>query len=328
MITISVTQLSKQYHQTIRQSGVRAAFRSLFRPTVVTVDAVHDVSFSLEAGELVGFLGPNGAGKTTTLKILAGILYPDSGDVRILGFVPWERKNAFRRRTSIVMGQRNQLWWDLPVMETLILNRILYDIPERIFRQRLDHLTALLEVREFLNVQVRKLSLGQRMRCELIAALIHEPEVLFLDEPTIGLDLVSQQRIREFLREYVRRKETTVLLTSHNMEDIEELCQRVIVISRGSLIFDGSLNDLRARYAKTKSITATFSDRPNAARLTALGPYEDLRNGVVRFSVARDQAGAVARRLLDIGNVVDIAIEEEKVESVVRKIFAEKERVT
>ncbi|MBI3956828.1 MAG: ATP-binding cassette domain-containing protein [Candidatus Kerfeldbacteria bacterium] len=320
MNTINVTNLVKTYERTTRDPGFSNAIQALFKRHTVRVEAVRGVSFTVEPGSVVGFLGPNGAGKTTTLKMLSGILTPTSGSATVLGFTPWERKNEFRRRIGIVMGQRIQLLWDLPVSESLLLNKVLYEIPNDVYRQRLEQLATLLDAKELLAVQSRKLSLGQRMRCELMAALIHEPEVLFLDEPTVGLDVVSQKRIRDFLKEYVPARQTTVLLTSHNMEDVEELCKRVIVIHEGLILFDGALVDLRTKYATTKRITVQYTGTlPTLSWVEGVAEGE----GSVSFDVPRARAHEAAREILASTDVLDITIEEPRVEQVIRRLFVQ-----
>jgi ABC-2 type transport system ATP-binding protein len=255
MPAIEVNALTRSFRTYKKEPGFTGAVRGLFSRKFETVTAVRDVTFSIEPGELVGFLGANGAGKTTTLKMLAGLLYPTGGDARVLGYVPWQREDGYRRQFALLLGQKNQLWWDLPARESLELNAKIYGIAPEAFRRTVDELTALLQVRDKLGVMVRELSLGERMKMELIAALLHQPKVLFLDEPTIGLDVISQKTVREFLREYNTKRGTTILLTSHYMADIEALCRRVIIIDRGTLFFDGQLSEVLDRFADFKLIT-------------------------------------------------------------------------
>ena len=233
MPIIEVQGLAKHYRVYRKPPGWKASLKGLFHRDYNLIEAVKDVSFNIQRGEMVAFLGPNGAGKTTTLKILSGLIYPTSGTVSVLGYVPWERDNAYRRRFSLVMGQKNQLWWDLPAQDSFILHREIYGIEASQFQRRVDELTDLLEVRKLVGQPVRELSLGERMRMELIAALLHSPEVLLLDEPTIGLDVVSQRRVQGFLRHYQEQQQMTVLLTSHYMKDVEVLCRRAIIINEG-----------------------------------------------------------------------------------------------
>jgi ABC-2 type transport system ATP-binding protein len=254
MPIIQTQNLTKEYQSLIKKPGILAGVKSLFRPKIKKIIAVKKISFKIKEGDFVGFLGPNGAGKTTTLKMLSGILKPTAGEMKVLGFNPWEKKNDFKKQFSLVMGQKNQLWWDLPVMETFILNQKIYDIEKEKFKQRLDELVELLDIKKVLKIQVRKLSLGERMKCELAGALLHDPKVLFLDEPTIGLDIASKKKIRSFLIKYNRQKKTTIMLTSHYMEDIEKLCKRIIVIKK-KIVYDGSFRTLINKYGNNKKMT-------------------------------------------------------------------------
>src|SRR5437660_187834 len=258
MSVIEVQGLTKSFRTYKKNPGLSGAIKGLFRREYEMTLAVKDVTFSIEEAELVGFLGPNGAGKTTTLKMLSGLLYPTSGSAKVLGYVPWERKDGYRRQFALLLGQKNQLWWDLPARESLELNAKIYGIPKDSFERTVDEMTALLAVNDKLNVMVRELSLGERMKMELIASLLHQPKILFLDEPTIGLDVVSQKTVREFLREHNARHKTTILLTSHYMTDIQELCKRVIIIDRGAISFDGQLSQVVDRFADFKLITIQF----------------------------------------------------------------------
>src|SRR5215472_2753098 len=255
MPVIEVQGLTKAFRTYKKQPGFAGAIRGLFRRTYEQTLAVNQVSFSIEPGEFVGFLGPNGAGKTTTLKMLSGLLYPTGGTAKVLGYVPWERQDGYRRQFALLLGQKNQLWWDLPARESLELNAKIYGISEAALDRTVAEMTELLAVRDKLNVMVRELSLGERMKMELIAALLHQPRVLFLDEPTIGLDVVSQKTVREFLRHHNATRKTTILLTSHYMADIQELCERVIIIDHGSIFFDGQLNEVVDRFADFKLVT-------------------------------------------------------------------------
>ncbi|MDP3043244.1 MAG: ABC transporter ATP-binding protein [bacterium] len=254
MPIIEVKNLSKTYEYYKKQPGLLASVKGLFRREKLYVEAVKEINFNIEEGELVGFLGPNGAGKTTTLKMLSGILYPSGGEARVLGHIPWKRQKEYQKQFALVMGQKNQLWWDLPAMESFILNKEIYEVPDKEFKYNLAELTELLDVKDILDIQVRKLSLGQRMKCELIAALLHKPKVLFLDEPTIGLDVVAQKNTRDFIKKYNKEKKTTIILTSHYMKDISQLCQRVIIIDLGRIIYDGRLDDLIKKYAEVDDI--------------------------------------------------------------------------
>jgi ABC-2 type transport system ATP-binding protein len=260
MPTIEVKNLVKSYEYYKKQPGLWASVKSLFHREKLLAEAVKNINFEIKEGELVGFLGPNGAGKTTTLKVLSGILYPNGGDVRVLGYDPYKRQKEYQKQFALVMGQKNQLWWDLPAMESFILNKEIYEVSDGDFKNNLDELVNLLDIGDILDIQVRKLSLGQRMKCELVAALLHKPKVLFLDEPTIGLDVVAQKNIRDFIKKYNQEKKTTIILTSHYMEDISQLCQRVIIINLGEIVYDGDLQALVNKYAPYKLLTVTFNN--------------------------------------------------------------------
>src|SRR5664280_2578248 len=262
MAVIEVNGLTKTFRTYKKQPGFGGAIKGLFHRQYEQLIAVNDVSFKIEPGELVGFLGPNGAGKTTTLKMLAGLLYPTGGSARVLGYVPWERADGYRRQFALVLGQKNQLWWDLPARESLELNAKIYGIPADRFERTVAEMSEMLTVRDKLNVNVRELSLGERMKMELIASLLHQPKVLFLDEPTIDLDVVSQKIVREFIRHHNDREKTTILLTSHYMTDIQELCERVIIIDRGAISFDGRLSDVVDRFAHFKFVTIQCDATP------------------------------------------------------------------
>jgi ABC-2 type transport system ATP-binding protein len=322
---IAAVELAKTYRFHRKEPGLLGSVKSLVRRQTLETRAVDGVSFAIEAGEIVGFLGPNGAGKTTTLKMLCGLLYPSGGRCAVLGHTPARREPAYLRRIALVMGQKNMLWWDIPALETLLLHKEMYDIPEREFRRTVDELAGLLDVEQLLRVQVRKLSLGERMKMELLAALVHRPAVLFLDEPTIGLDVVAQARVRDFLRRLNAEHGTTILLTSHYMDDIEALCPRVIAIDRGRIGYDGALAALVARAAPHKRVTAVYATPPApgalAAALPDLEPHpaDDPRR--VGLSVPRERVADVASALLRLGSVADLAIEEAPVEDIVRELF-------
>jgi len=270
-MVISVSNLSKHYSVYKKEPGFTGSLKSLVNRKYEAVKAVEQVSFEIEEGEFVGFIGPNGAGKTTTLKMLSGLLYPTSGKVKVLGYTPFDRKTNFLKEISLVLGQKNQLWWDLPAMESLLLNKEIYEIEDSKFNSTLEDLTSLLDAKEIINVPVRKLSLGQRMKMELIAALIHSPKVLFLDEPTIGLDVVMQKKIREFLKEYNKEYKSTIILTSHYMEDVEELCKRVIIINYGQLLYDGSLENLIKKHSPFKQISVVLNKEVDEKKIKEFG---------------------------------------------------------
>jgi ABC-2 type transport system ATP-binding protein len=323
---VDVRGLSKTYRYHRKEPGFRGSLRALVRRQTLETRAVEDVSFSIQPGEIVGFLGPNGAGKTTTLKVLCGLLYPDTSTetVSVLGHVPYRREPAFLRRITLHMGQRSMLWRDLPALDTFAIHKIVYGVPEAAFRRTVGELAELLEVEHLLRVQVRKLSLGERMKMELIAALAHDPDVLFLDEPTLGLDVVSQQRVRDFLQRLNRRRGTTILLTSHYMADIEALCPRVLLIDHGRLHFDGSLETLLRRTAPHKLVRALYATPPvidGALDGWTVEPETDpLR---VSLSAPREQVQDVAERLFRIGRLVDLSVQDPPIEEIIRQIFGD-----
>jgi ABC-2 type transport system ATP-binding protein len=324
MPAIQVSSLTKTFRTYRKQPGFGGAVKGLFRRQYEQTSAVKDVSFSIEPGELVGFLGPNGAGKTTTLKMLAGLLYPTSGSARVLGYVPWERDDGYRRQFALLLGQKNQLWWDLPARESLELNARIYGISKEALERTVAEMGELLSVRDKLNVSVRELSLGERTKMELIASLLHQPKVLFLDEPTIGLDVVSQKVVREFLRAHNANQKTTILLTSHYMADIQELCDRVIIIDHGTIFFDGHLSDVVDRFADFKLITIQCGGKgnPPAADLDKYGEVVAQNPGSIQLKVKRDRVIPVCKALLDELPVIDIDIQEVPIEEVIRRIFA------
>ncbi len=324
MPVIEAEHLSKTYISYKRPPGLWGAIKSLFHRERHEVQAVRDISFRIEEGELVGFLGPNGAGKTTTLKMLSGIIFPTSGTARVLGFVPWERRPEMQRQIALVMGQKMQLWWDLPPYESYILLKALYEIPDEVFERRVYELAEMLEIRHVLHTQVRRLSLGERMKCELLAALLHRPRVLFLDEPTIGLDVVSQKRIREFLREYNQRERTTILLTSHYMQDVQELAQRVLIIHHGQLIFDDTLRALVERFSPSRALHLQFERPVSAADLEGYGRIVRMEPLSAVLEVPREQVSRVASALLQAFPIHDITIEEVDIDEIIRDIFAGK----
>ncbi|HWH69453.1 MAG TPA: ATP-binding cassette domain-containing protein [Candidatus Sulfotelmatobacter sp.] len=327
MAAIEVTHLTKAFRTYQKQPGFRGALLGLFRRQYEQTLAVKEVSFRIEPGELVGFLGPNGAGKTTTLKMLAGLLYPTSGTARVLDYVPWQRDDGYRRQFALLLGQKNQLWWDLPARESFELNAQIYGIPAATMERRVTEMSELLAVRDKLNVSVRELSLGERTKMELIASLLHQPSMLFLDEPTIGLDVVSQKVVREFLREHNIKHKTTILLTSHYMNDIQELCERVIIIDHGTIFFDGRLSEVVDRYADSKLVTIQCEGTANYSTegLSKYGQIVAQNPGSIQFQVKRDRVIPVCKALLDELPITDIDIEEIPIEEVIRRIFARRE---
>ncbi len=318
---VSVRELRKTYIVSEREGGVLAALHSLVRRKKTEVLAVDGISFDLTPGEIVGFLGPNGAGKTTTLKMLSGLLHPTGGAIAVLGHVPWRRERSLLRQITLVMGQRNQLVWDIPAADSFELNRAIYRIPAPDYRRTLDELVDLLALEPLLRKPVRNLSLGERMKCEIAAALLHRPLVVFLDEPTIGLDVTMQRRIRAFIGEYNRRFGATVLLTSHYMADVEALCRRVIVIHHGKLLFDGDLADLIRRFTAHKTIVVQL-DGP-AADLRPYGEVVSSADGRITLRVPKSETAGVTERLLADLPVIDLTVEDPPIEEVIERVFAQ-----
>lgn len=321
MPVIEVNQLTKTFSTQRKEPGLWNSTKALFHPVYEKIQAVKDVNFTIEEGELVGFLGPNGAGKTTTLKMLSGLLYPSSGEAKVLGFVPWERKDEYRRQFSLVMGQKNQLWWDLPAMESLLLNKEIYGVSNDSFKKITDELTELLDVKNKLHVPVRELSLGERMKLELIAALLFSPKVLFLDEPTIGLDVVSQKKVRDFIKHYNQRSKTTIILTSHYMSDIKELCERVIVIDHGTLLYDGVLQGIIDKFANHKFLTLVFGNEVTRESIEPFGEITEWEIGRVVLKIKREDTARISTQLLKEFEIQDLNIEEVPIEDVIRDLF-------
>ena len=319
---VTAERLSKTFRVKVRDPGLQGAFRALVRPRYRDVHAVRDVTFRIDPGEIVAFLGPNGAGKTTTLKMLTGLLYPTSGRVEVAGFTPWSGGPDFKRRIALVLGNRQQLVWDLPPEETFQLNRAIYDIAEAQYQERLAELVTLLELGEVRDKPVRQLSLGERMKCELVASLLHRPPLLFLDEPTLGLDVTAQEAIRRFLIEYRERHGATVLLTSHYMQDVTALASRVLMINRGRLLYDGALEALVARIARTKRIELVLGgDAVTPEALAAFGEVKSFRFPNAVLEVRREDAPATSARLLAALPVADLSIEDPPIEDVIRQVF-------
>jgi len=318
---VVVRQLSKTYQVSDREAGFGAAVRSFFHRKYKDVKAVQSVSFSISPGEIVGFLGPNGAGKTTTLKMLSGLLHPTSGSADVLGYTPWERRPDFLRTITLVMGQRNRLSWDIPAADSFLLNKAIYRIGDEDYKSTLGELDELLDLTPIIRKPVRNLSLGERMKCELAAALLHRPKVLFLDEPTIGLDISAQVRIRSFLKEYNRRSQATILLTSHYMADVTALCERILIIHHGQLKYDGKLSDLSRRIAPYKLIGLTLGDCEECD----LSRYGTLitEEGKSYVQVKVDEVAAVTARILADMPVADLTIEDPPIEDVIERAFHE-----
>ncbi len=310
MKAINASHLNKCFSYYEKDAGLQASVSNLFKRKKLNKVAVSDISFTIEEGEMVGFLGPNGAGKTTTLKMLSGILFPTSGTAQVLGYIPWERKKDFKMRFSIVMGQKNQLWWDLPANESLYLNKCIYEIDDREYNSFLAELSDLLEVKELLKVQVRRLSLGERMKLELIAALIHRPKVLLLDEPTIGLDLISQRKIREFLRYYNQQTKTTIMLTSHYIIDIQELCKRSIIINQGNIVYDGELSKINDIFIEKKIIRLQLAGQVPIDTLNKYGQVKEYDGFHTTIEVQKDHLKTISAQMLENLPIIDLNIED------------------
>ncbi|MDP6114399.1 MAG: ATP-binding cassette domain-containing protein [Planctomycetota bacterium] len=324
MSLIQVKNLSKIYKVYRKKPGFLGAVKGLFHREYNDVRAVDGVSFDIEKGEMVAFLGPNGAGKTTTLKMLSGLIYPTGGTANVMDHIPWQREDDYRRRFSLVMGQKNQLWWDLPAEESFILNKEIYGVDDRSYRERLEELTELLQVTEILSQPVREVSLGERMKLELIAALLHSPEVLFLDEPTIGLDVIAQRTIRECIARYNREKDVTILLTSHYMRDVEELCQRVLVINHGKIEYDGNLTGILEKFAQHKLLHIRFRNSPAEHELKDFGIVVKNDPPTATIEVARASVLDASAQLMQKYDVEDLSIEEVPIEEVMANMFETK----
>ena len=322
MSAIEVQNLGRTYKVYRKREGLFASVRGLLHREYREVHAVQDVSFNIDEGEMVAFLGPNGAGKTTTLKLLSGLIVPTSGSATVLGHVPWKREDAYRRRFSLVTGQKEQLWWDLPAQESFRLHKEIYRVSAADYKSRLDELTELLEVGELMSQPVRELSLGERMRMELIAALIHRPDVLFLDEPTIGLDVISQRRVQQFLLKYQKEQGITVILTSHYMKDVEALCDRAIVINKGTKIHDGSLDEIIDRFSRHKIIELHFAVNSTPNGIDRYGVVLENRPPMLKLQVEKHKVSDVLSRILGEYDIEDVSVSERPLEDVIAELFS------
>ena len=324
---IEVADLTKEFRTFQRREGVLGALENLFVREYVTVRAVDHISFAIDPGEMVGYIGANGAGKSTTIKVLTGILVPTSGRVVASGYVPYRDRRRYTKHLGAVFGQRTQLWWDIAVIESFKLLKEIYEIPDADYRRRMDKFSEILNVKEYLHTPVRKLSLGERMRCDLAASLLHSPPLLYLDEPTIGLDVVAKDHIREFLKEVNRTERTTVLLTTHDLSDIEELCRRIIIIDKGRILFDGQLADMKGRLAKYNQVKFFLKDRAQLARLGQIATdgiaceRVDELTYLMRFDRDQHSTAEVIRNLVNTIEVRDIFVEEEPIEDIVKRIY-------
>ncbi len=322
MPTIQIVGLKKAYRVYQKREGLKAALGGLFRRDYRDVEAVRGIDLTVNAGEFVAFLGPNGAGKTTTLKLLSGVIYPTSGTATVLGHVPWERSNEYRRQFALVMGQKNQLWWDLPAQESFRLHQQIYRIPADEFERTRDELTSLLDIGRLMKQPVRELSLGERMKMELTAALLHSPRVLFLDEPTIGLDVVAQHNIQQFLKHYQEERKTTILLTSHYMKDVAALCQRVVVIAQGSIYYDGSLGGIVDRFSSYKRVTLQFRDEQMPTNLDQYGAVVSLAAPKATLQIERQEVAQRLAAILDQHAIDDVSVEDPPLEEVIAQMFS------
>jgi len=323
MSVIEVKNLTKIYQVHQKEAGITGTFKSFFKRKYKKIKAVDNISFKISEGELVGFIGPNGAGKTTTLKMLSGLLHPTSGQIKINGFIPWERRPEFQQTFAFVSGQKNQLWWDLPAYETYLLNKEIYEISDYDFKKRIDYLSHMLAIGDLLKTPVKKLSLGQRMKAELVASLIHQPNILFLDEPTIGLDVVAQNNMREFIKSYNCQFKATIILTSHYMGDVEKLAQRVLIINKGKLLYDGKLSNIVAKFTKQKVISLTFEKEIEKETLHKFGKviYHDRYSAKVE--IERAQTAVTTGKILNSLPVSDLTVEEPPIEEIISLIFTE-----
>ncbi len=322
MSIVVVSDLSKVYPVAVKEPGLKGTITHFFRRTYRSIEAVKQVSFEIQPGEVVGFLGANGAGKTTTLKMLTGLIHPSAGKVRVADHVPFRRKAAFLQQITLVMGQKQQLIWDLPALDSLKINAAIYGISDKDYRQRVGELTEMLSLQGKLNQAVRKLSLGERMKAELMAALLHRPKVLFLDEPTLGLDVNAQVAVREFLREYNKRYGATILLTSHYMADITALCQRVLVIHKGQLIYDGGLDDLIDNFAPYREVQVELAHPMSETELSLYGEIEAVEGQSVRFCVQREALTRTVAKILAELEVVDLSVTDPPVEEIIGRVFS------
>ncbi|MEQ8786468.1 MAG: ABC transporter ATP-binding protein [Pirellulaceae bacterium] len=323
MAIIEIEGLAKSYRVYQKKEGLWASLGGLFHREYREVQAVKGIDLTVEQGEFVAFLGPNGAGKTTTLKLLSGVVSPSGGTARVMGFAPWKRENAYRRRFALVMGQKNQLWWDLPAQESFRLHQQIYRIEPERFQATVDELTDLLDIRRLLKQPVRELSLGERMKMELTAALLHSPEVLFLDEPTIGLDVIAQHKIQQFLKFYQEKRQITILLTSHYMKDVAALCRRVVVIAKGIIIYDGSLSGIVDQFSGDKVVTLQVADDVSADDFHQYGRVLEVLSPKVKLKIPRTEVAKALAAILARHMIEDVVVEDPPLEEVIAEVFAQ-----
>lgn len=328
MPVIEIENLVKSYRVYQKREGLLASIRGLFHREYRDVNAVRGINLTVDQGEFVAFLGPNGAGKTTTLKLLSGVINPTEGQCRVMGHIPWRRENAYRRRFALVMGQKNQLWWDLPAQESFRLHQHIYRIDPQAFQKTLDELADLLDIKRLLSQPVRELSLGERMKMELTAALLHSPEVLFLDEPTIGLDVVAQHNIQQFLKYYQEKRHITILLTSHYMKDVAALCRRVVIITQGQIKYDGSLSGIVDRFSGSKIVTLQLPENEQVERPEEWGEVLEVEPPKIKLRIPKQQVPSLLSRFLDRHVVEDIMVEDPPLEEVIASLYAETSKET
>lgn len=324
MRTIEVNHLCKEFEYYKKEQGLQGSIKNFFKREKLVKKAVNKLEFSIEEGEIVGFLGPNGAGKTTTLKMLSGILYPTSGDAKVLGFTPWERETAFKKKISIVMGQKNQLWWDLPASESMYLNKQIYNITDSEYKSRIAEMEEILDVKNLLDIQVRRLSLGERMKMELMAALLHHPKILFLDEPTIGLDVISQKKIREFLKYYNEQEKTTILLTSHYMEDIKSLCKRSIIIAKGEIIFNNNTEEIGKLMGNKKIIKLQLTNEEDCNKCKRFGQIKKKEEFHITLEVSEKKVKEITSYIFNELIFSDFTIEDIPIEEGISLLYQSK----
>lgn len=320
---IETHKLGRTFRTYKKKEGLKGSLAGLFKREYIEKKAAYDLDIAVQEGEVVAFLGPNGAGKTTTLKMLSGLLHPSEGTAHVLGYQPWKREHPFLKQIALIMGQRNQLWWDLPAIESFNLQADIYDVPKDVYKKRLASLTDLLELDKLMSTAVRKLSLGERMKCEIAVALIPQPKVLLLDEPTIGLDVVMQKKIRNFIKDYNQEHGATILLTSHYMEDVEALASRTLVINHGRLVYEGSLEKLTEKYAPNKVLVVTFTKAVQVGELAGLGNILENENGRARIQVPRESVAERAAALFQRFPIADLTIEESQLDDVIHDLYTD-----
>ncbi|MFC1685437.1 ATP-binding cassette domain-containing protein [Nanoarchaeota archaeon] len=327
---ISVKNIKKEFKEYKRDAGIIAAAKSLFSREYTTKHALKGVSMNVKKGEVIGFIGPNGAGKSTLIKILTGVLHPSSGEVQCVGYIPWEQRIKYVQHAGVIFGQKSQLWWDIPAIDTFELHKHLYGIPEREFKKRLENMIKKLDIGSFVGKQVRQLSLGERMRCELVLALLHKPKLVFLDEPTIGLDAIAKDKIRQFVKEFNRKYGTTFIVTTHDMSDIEHLCKRVVIINHGTIIYDGPLNDIKKKFANKKIIECTFSTP--IIKTYKLKGMEIIKQKQYRMTAELDLSKCKVRKAVDhiikrYGDWEDIDIRDPPIEEIIKLIYKKRKAI-